>query len=68
MLAANAAIVCRAVEAVLCVTIWRGIFDKWGVGWLRTADCWQTGVAVICMLEGLARAQMSVLIGLIMWT
>ena len=44
------------------------VFDRWGVGWLRTADCWQTGVAVICMLEGLTRAQRSVHIGLIMWT
>jgi hypothetical protein len=84
-LAAHAAIVGRAlsisqtVESLLRVTRCLG-YDMAGFlnlslgngvfGWLRTADCWQTGVAAICNLEGLARVKWSVRIGvgLIMWT
>jgi hypothetical protein len=54
--------------------VWRDAWDVtwqfffvhlWQMGcWLRTAHCRQTSVAVICILEGLARAQRSVQIGL----
>jgi len=69
----SSAVVSWTVVSLLCVSICHGcasdlIFDKWGAGWLRTADCWQTGVAVICMLERLARAQRTIHIGLKMWT